>query len=178
MTHQPSIWLTGLSLSGKTTLAEALAAHLRALGRRVEVLDGKLIRDEVGDFFGYSREERMKVNRVLCMMAKLLARHDIIPIVTAITPFQESRDFNRRELAPYHEIYVDCPVETCITRDRQGLYQRALRGDLKHFIGVDDPYEIPRHPDLRVSTATESPEESARRVSAYITLALATAPAP
>ena len=177
MNNQHTVWLTGLSLCGKTTLAEALATHLRAEGRRVEVLDGKIIRDEVGDFFGYSREERMKVNRVLCMMARLLARHEILPIVTALTPFQESRDFNRRELAPYLEIYVDCPVEVCITRDQQGLYKRAMRGDIKHFVGVDDPYEIPRNPDLRISTEKESPGESARRICTFVTQALASEPA-
>lgn len=175
--NQHTIWLTGLSRSGKTALAEALAAHLRSTGRRVEILDGKLVRDEVGDFFGYSREERMKVNRVLCMMARLLAKHDIIPIVTAITPFQESRDFNRRELTPYLEIYVDCPLDVCVSRDPHGLYKRALRGDLKHFVGVDDPYEIPRNPDLRVQTGQATPDESARKVCDFVTKALASAPA-
>jgi adenylylsulfate kinase len=173
MQSTTTIWLTGLSRAGKTTLAELLATHLRAKGKRVEVLDGKLIRDEVGDFFGYSREERMKVNRVLCMMAKLLARHDIIPIVTAITPFQESREFNRRELQPYLEVYVECPVETCVARDDRGLYKRAMRGDLKHFIGVDDPFEIPRNPDLRVSTDGVTPQESARILSAHVDKVLA-----
>jgi adenylylsulfate kinase len=177
MSNKHTIWLTGLSRSGKTTLAEALAGHLRSLGQRVEILDGKIIRDEMGDCFGYSKEERMKVNRALCMMARLLARHEIIPIVTSITPYQESRDFNRRELAPYAEIYVDCPVEVCITRDELGLYKRALRGDLKHFIGVDDPYEIPRNPDFRVSTGDSPPHESAQKVCAFVAATLAVGPA-
>ena len=171
----PTIWFTGLSLSGKTTLANSLAASFRAKGIATEVLDGKLIRDELGDFFGYSKEERIKVSRVLCMMARLLARNGIIPIVTSITPYQESRDLNRRELNPYVEIYVECPVEVCASRDERGLYKRAIRGDIKHFIGVDDPYEIPRNADLRVTTAHDSPEESSRKVCCFVAEWLASA---
>jgi adenylylsulfate kinase len=167
-----TIWLTGLSRSGKTTIANGLATFLRGRGERVEVLDGIHVREELGDFFGFSREERMKVNRVLCAMARLLARHDVVPIITAITPYQESRDFNRRELDPYLEIYVDCPVDVCVSRDSQGLYRKAMRGDLKHFIGIDDPYEMPRTFDLRVSTADESPDASAARVNAFVARAL------
>lgn len=153
-------------------LAGKMAEFLRSHGHRVEILDGRIVRDELGDFFGYSRDERLKVNRVLCALARLLARHDIIPIVTAITPYQESRDYNRRELDPYLEIFVDCPVEVCMARDAQGLYKKALKGDLPHFIGVDDPFEIPKNPDLRVSTAGEAVEVSAAKVCAYVSEAL------
>lgn len=155
-----------------TTLADSLAGQLCSQGRRVEILDGKLIRDELTEFFGYSRSERIKVSRVLCLMARLLARNGIIPIVTAITPYQESRDFNRRELDSYLEIFVDCPVEVCRSRDESGLYERAMRGDIKHFIGVDDPYEIPRDPDLRIFTAEESPDESSKKLHLFIETAL------
>jgi adenylylsulfate kinase len=167
-----TIWLTGLSRSGKTTLARALAERLVAKGLRVEILDGVEVREEVGDFFGFSREERMKVNRVLCAMARLLARHDVIPIVTAITPYQESRDFNRRELARYLEIYVDCPLDVCVSRDAQGLYRKAMRGDIRHFVGVDDPYEVPKTYDLRILTGRESSEESAARLREFVGSAL------
>lgn len=168
MMNKPTFWLTGLSCSGKTILAQATADFLRGQGHRVEVLDGRIVRDELGDFFGYSKDERLKVNRVLCVLARLLARHDIIPIVTAITPYQESRDYNRRELDPYLEIFVDCPMETCMTRDSQGLYRKAMRGDLPHFIGVDDPFEIPKSSELRISTASEPVEVSAARVCAFV----------
>ena len=168
MSNEPTVWFTGLSRSGMTTLAESLATFLRDRGKRVEILDGKLIRDEMGDFFGYSKEERIKVSRVLCVMARLLARHNIIPIVTSITPYQESRDFNRRELQPYTEIYVDCPVEVCETRDVEGLYKRAIRGDLKHFVGVDDPYEIPKNPDFRIDTAHEAVDACTSKINAYV----------
>ena len=126
------------------------------------------VRAQGGDFFGYSKDERLKVNRVLCVLARLLARHDIIPIVTAITPYQESRDYNRRELEPYVEIFVDCPVETCMARDPHGLYRKAMKGDLPHFIGVDDPFEIPKSSELRISTASEPVEVSAEKMCAFV----------
>lgn len=172
VSNKHTIWFTGLSLSGKTILATALADFLRANGEHVEILDGKLVRDELTGFFGYSREERIKVSRVLAVTARLLARNGIIPIVTSITPYEESRDFNRRELSPYLEIFVDCPVEVCATRDTQNLYRRAMRGDLKHFIGVDDPYEIPRSPDLRISTAARTVVESTDELCAFVARAL------
>src|SRR4051812_46273676 len=126
-----TIWFTGLSRSGLTTIAEALARDLRAAGRVVEILDGKLVRDELGAFFGYSRPERLKVSRLLCLIAKMLSRNGSIWVVTSITPYKESRDYNRRELARYLEIYVDCPLEICVQRDKEGLYKRAMNGDLK-----------------------------------------------
>lgn len=169
----PIIWFTGLSLSGKTTLAEGLVDALRRDGHRVEVLDGKVVRDELAGFFGYSREERIKVSRLLATMARLLARHGVVPVVTSITPYEESREFNRRELGNYLEIFVDCPVETCMERDPQGLYRRAMRGDLRHFVGVDDPYELPRRPDLTVRTAGEPAADSIRRVREFVAGAIA-----
>jgi len=175
---RPIIWFTGLSLSGKTTLAEQLAAALRTDGHAVEVLDGKIVRDELAGFFGYSREERIKVSRVLATMAKLLARNGVVPIVTSITPYQESRDFNRRELPGYLEIFVECSVETCAARDAKGLYQRAMRGDVKHFVGVTDPYEIPRHADLRISTDDATADGCASDVIAFVRNRLAQATAP
>jgi len=163
-----TIWFTGLSRSGMSTLGESLANALRSRGHHVEVLDGKIVREELGDYFGYSREERIRVSRVLSMMAKMLSRHGIIPIVTSITPYQESRDFNRSELSRYLEIFLDCPVDVCLQRDHTGQYRRAMQGDITHFVGVDDPYEIPRNPDLRVCTAVEAVEESAARVREFV----------
>lgn len=168
MDSASTIWLTGLSLSGKTALANRLAAHLCEDGHRTHILDGKAIRTEVGDVFGYSKEERLKVNRLLCAFARVLSGHGVIPIVTAITPYQESREFNRQQLRRYLEIYVDCPVEVCRSRDASGLYERAIRGDLRHFVGVDDPFEIPKTPDLRVNTAEDSIAESTRKVCSFV----------
>ena len=163
-----TIWITGLSRSGKTTIAEGIAQFLRASDQRVQILDGREIRDSVGDFFGYSKEERMRVNRVLCTMAKILAENNIFPVVPSITPHQESRDFNRRELDPYLEIYLDCSVESCIERDRNNLYKKALQGDIQHFIGVDDPYEVPRNSDCKIDTATQEPDQSVAQAIAFV----------
>lgn len=168
-TAKPTLWLTGLSRSGKTTIAEGVADWLtteHALA--VQVLDGRFVREELGNFFGYSREERVKVGRVLATMAGLLARNGVIPIVTAITPHEESRAFNRSELDPYLEIYIECPVEVCMDRDSLGLYRKAQRGDLPNYIGVDVAYEIPKAFDLSIATDQESPEQSIRRTVAFV----------
>lgn len=152
MSNFPTIWLTGLSRSGKSTLAEGIADWLRGRGMPTQVLDGRVVRDEIGDFLGYSREERAKVSRIMCSMAKLLNENGVAVVATSITPYQDSRDLNRRTLPHYFEIYLDCGVDTCIERDDTNNYARALRGDLKHFIGVDDPFEVPKSSDLVIPT--------------------------
>jgi adenylylsulfate kinase len=172
MSSAPTIWLTGLSKSGKTTIAQGIADWFSERGIGFQVLDGRFVRDELGDFFGYSREERIKVSRVLCVMAKLLAENDIHPIVTAITPHAESRSFNRGELDPYIEIYVECSVETCMDRDEDGLYRRAARGDIRHFVGVDVPYDVPKTHDLTINTEHDDPEESISKAVSYLSATL------
>lgn len=147
-----AIWITGLSRSGKTTLAQGLAHHLRSSEQVVEIVDGAEVRRRLGNVFGYSREERIRLNRVLCTMAGLLTRNGVITIVPAITPLEECREFNRRELPSYTEIHLSCPIEVCRQRDIRDEYEQSLRGDLDHFIGVDDPYELPRSPDLVLDT--------------------------
>lgn len=169
----PVIWLMGLSRSGKSTIAEGVAAWLSSEhDRRAQVLDGRFVRDELGNCFGYSKDERIKVSRVLTVMAKLLSRNGVVPIVTAITPHAESRELNREELDRYIEIYVDCSVETCMQRDDEGLYRRALRGDLSNYIGVDVPFEIPKAHDLRIVTEHDPPEASVRRAVDFLTQVL------
>ena len=163
-----TIWITGLSRSGKTTIAEGISEFLQSKGRPVEIIDGSQVRSELGDFFGYSQEERMKVSRVLCSMAKLLAKRGVIPIVASITPYQESRDYNRHELSPYVEIFVECDVEICVSRDTHNLYRKAMIGDIKHFIGIDDPYEVPKNYDLRINTSKETPEQSIAKTISFI----------
>ena len=172
MSSKPTIWLTGLSRSGKTTIADGIADWLSERNVPIQILDGSFVRDELGNFFGYSREERIKVSRVLCVMAKLLAQNGIHPIVTAITPHEESRQFNRRELDPYIEIYVECTVETCMDRDEKGLYQRAARGDVRQFIGVDVPYDLPKTPDLRINTEHDAPEVSIKQAISFLSASL------
>lgn len=176
MSSKHTIWLTGLSRSGKTTIAHGIAGWLSDRGARSQILDGRFVRDELGNFFGYSREERIKVARVLSVMAKVLAQNEIYPIVTAITPHEESREFNRRELDPYVEVYVECSVEKCMERDDMGLYARAARGDIRHFIGVDVPFDVPRANDLTINTEQATPEESIVRAIDGLSSALGLVP--
>jgi adenylyl-sulfate kinase len=154
-----TLLLTGLSCAGKSTLATVLSERLKNRDGRVQVLDGDIVRNEIGNLFGYSREERIKASTIVRFMAKTLNQNGIPVIIAAITPYQEMRDAYRRELKDdYVEVYVKCPLEVCIDRDVQGLYQRALRGDLKNFVGIDEAYEIPLIPDLTLETSTNSIE--------------------
>ncbi len=162
MDRAPTIWISGLSRSGKTVLAEGLAEWLQSRNIPTQALDGRAIRSEIGDFLGYSRDQRMKVSRIMCTMASLLNRNGVTVIATSITPYQESRDFNRLVLENYFEIFLDCPVEVCVLRDDSDNYARAMRGDLKHFIGVDDPFEIPKTADLTISTDIHDANETLR----------------
>ena len=145
--------LTGLSGAGKSTIAVALAEKLRLAGKRVQVLDGDLVRNEIGHLFGYSREERLKVSQILRFSAKVLNRNGISVIIAAISPYQEMRDLYRRDVEHYIEVYVKCPLEVCIARDVKGLYKRALDGIEKNVIGIDEAFEIPKSPDVVVDTS-------------------------
>lgn len=145
-----TVWICGLSQSGKTTLADGIQQWLLSNDIKPQILDGRFVRSKIGDFLGYSREERIKVSRVMAAMASVLNENNVPVIVTAITPYQESRRLNRSILKNYYEIYMDCPVEVCMQRDATGNYAGAVRGDLHHFIGVDDPFEVPGDTNLRV----------------------------
>lgn len=157
-----TIWFTGLSGAGKSTLAIETANFLEKHGHTVQILDGDIIRKGIGNIFGYSKEERMKMSRVIRLICKILNNNGITVIVAAIAPFQEMRDINRSDIDNYIEVYVDCPIEICIKRDVKGLYRQALNGDMKHVVGIDDPFEIPKSPDVVVNTDKETIEESVK----------------
>jgi adenylylsulfate kinase len=151
--------LTGLSSAGKSTTAQALAERLKGENRLVQVLDGDIVRDEIGHLFGYSREERVKVSKILRFTAKMLNENGISVIIAAISPYQEMRDNYRREMKNYIEVYVKCPLEVCVDRDAKGLYKKALRGDVKNVIGIDEVFEIPSTPDVVLNTSESSTNE-------------------
>lgn len=166
-----TIWLTGLSGAGKSTIAGILARELEARGLMVETLDGDVVREHLSRGLTFSREDRdLNVGRI-GWVASRLTRHGAAVIVSAISPFAEARDEARtmvEEFGPFLEIFVDASVETCAARDVKGLYAKALAGEIPNFTGISDPYEPPRTPEVHLSTADEAPEESVEAILAVL----------
>jgi adenylylsulfate kinase len=159
-----TLWFTGLSGAGKTTIAEIVEHELRERERRVEVLDGDIVRTNLSKGLGFDREDRnINVLRI-GFVANLLARNGVAVIVSAISPYKEARDQVRRRIIDFVEVFVDAPVEVCAERDVKGLYAKAYAGEILQFTGVSDPYEPPAAPDLVLKTEGEEPQESARKV--------------
>jgi len=163
-----TLLLTGLSGSGKSTLARSISSELIVRGIQVEVLDGDVVRDEIGHLFGYARDERLKVSKILRFMAKTLNRKGISVIIAAITPYKEMRANYRDEISDYIEVYVKCPIEVCIDRDVKGLYRKALRGDVKHVIGIDEAFEIPNEPEIVLDTSRYGENECFRMTMEWL----------
>jgi len=160
-----TLWFTGLSGAGKTTVAEIVEKELRDRTGIVEVLDGDIVRTNLSKGLGFSREDRDTNVLRIGFVAKLLTRNGVAVIVSAISPYKEARDQVRRDIGDdFIEIFVDCPVEVCAERDVKGLYKKAYAGEIAAFTGVSDPYEPPAAPELTLRTNEEEPEESARRV--------------
>ena len=135
--------------------------ELAARGRRVEMLDGDEVRMHLSKGLGYTKEDRDVNVRRIGYVARLLSRNDVAVIVAAISPYRDVRDEIRRtHEAPFVEVYVECPIETLIERDRKGLYARAIRGEIAHFTGVSDPYEPPLDPDVHIRSDRSSVESS------------------
>jgi len=163
-----TVWLTGLPSAGKTTIAHELAGLLRAAGRRVEVLDGDEIREFLSAGLGFSREDRHTNVQRIGFVADLLARNGVIALVPVIAPYADSREAVRKRHAahgtPYVEVHVATPVEVCSVRDVKGLYAKQAAGELTGLTGVDDPYEEPEAPDLRIDSQHQTVQESAAAV--------------
>jgi len=158
------VWFTGLSASGKTTLSMLLQEALLERGLLVEILDGDIIRKNLSKGLGFSREDRNTNIRRIGFVAHLLARNGVAVIVAAISPYQSARDEVRAEIGDFVEVFLDCPLEICVERDPKGLYRKALAGEIKHFTGIDDPYEVPENPEVVVRTHEESPEDGLARI--------------
>ncbi|HID93746.1 MAG TPA: adenylyl-sulfate kinase [bacterium (Candidatus Stahlbacteria)] len=159
-----TVWFTGLSSAGKSTLARMLEERLLERGMKVEVLDGDVVRNHLSKGLGFSKEDRDTNVRRIGFVCKLLSRNGIVAIAAAVSPYREIRDELRGEISDFVEVYVKCPLEELIRRNKNGLYQRALKGELKNLAGVDDPYEEPLRPEVIVETHKESPEESIQKI--------------
>lgn len=148
------LWFTGLSGAGKTTLAEALEPKLRAAGKRVESLDGDVVRTHLSKGLGFSREDRDTNIARIAFVAHLLQRNGVYVLVSAISPFRSTRDAARGLIGPrFFEVHVAPPLEACIERDVKGLYKKAIAGEIPNFTGISDPYEEPLAPELRLDTS-------------------------
>ena len=163
-----TLWFTGLSGAGKTTLAHLVASELRARGRRVEILDGDVVRTHLSKGLGFTREDRDTNILRIGFVSGLLARNGVISIVAAISPYRETRERVRAQLGDFVEVYVECPIDECVRRDVKGLYRQALDGALRGFTGISDPYEPPTTPAITITTATQSPAESAREILEWL----------
>lgn len=162
------IWFTGLSGAGKTTLARALEVLLYEAGYPVEHLDGDAVREHLSKGLGFSREDRDTNIRRIGYVANLLAKHGVLVLVSAISPYRSTRDAVLAEAPRKLEVYVDAPLKVLIQRDVKGLYARALRGEIAHFTGISDPYEPPLNPDLHLRTDQMSLQECLDRLLAAL----------
>jgi len=158
------VWFTGLSGAGKSTLAAMLSAELRERGVRVEVLDGDEVRTHLSKGLGFSKEDRDTNIRRIGFVAKLVARAGACAITAAISPYREIRDEQRAASPRFVEVYCSCSIPALADRDAKGLYKKALAGEIKHFTGIDDPYEPPVSPEVTVDTEKESKEESLSKI--------------
>ncbi|MCP4229578.1 MAG: adenylyl-sulfate kinase [bacterium] len=155
-----TLWFTGLSGAGKTTVSQVIAEELRKRGHKVEVLDGDVIRTNLSKGLGFSKEDRDTNIRRIGFVCDLLSRNGVVAIAAAISPYEAIRRENREMINNYVEVFVDCDLDTLIERDVKGLYKKALAGEIKNFTGVDDPYEAPEDAEIQIHSNKESVEES------------------
>ncbi|TAH37859.1 MAG: adenylyl-sulfate kinase [Planctomycetota bacterium] len=162
------LWFTGLSGSGKSTLARMIEPELRARGCKVEILDGDEVRENLSKGLGFSKEDRDTNIRRIGYVAKLLSRNGVVTITAAISPYREVRDQCRRMVRNFVEVYTHCTIEELTRRDVKGLYEKALRGEIKNFTGISDPYEAPSNPEVLVDSSKETAEQSLQRIVAFL----------
>lgn len=159
-----TLWFTGLPCSGKSAAADRVAEILRERGFRVERLDGDIVRQSLTRDLGYSREDRNENIRRVTFVAKLLTRNGVFVLTSFISPYREIRAHARQEIGNFIEIYTKCPLDVCMSRDVKGMYKKALKGEIKEFTGISDPYEEPLNPEILLETDKDTIEESAAKV--------------
>jgi adenylylsulfate kinase len=156
----PVIWLTGIPGSGKTTLALELQKYYQHKDLPVEILDGDEIRKILSKDLGFSPEDRKEHNRRIIFVAQILAKNGVTTIVPLISPYRETREFARKEIPNFVEVWVKASVDECIKRDPKGLYKKALAGEIKNLTGLQAPYEEPKNPEILLDTEKYNVEES------------------
>lgn len=163
--HGCTVWFTGLSGAGKSTVANLIESEVRARCLRVEVLDGDVIRTHLSKGLGFSKADRDTNIRRIGWVCEVLSRNGVVSIAAAISPYREIRDEVRGKVERFVEVYMECPIPVLADRDVKGLYKKALAGEIKNFTGVDDPYEPPLNPEVVCHTdGRETPEQSAAKV--------------
>jgi adenylyl-sulfate kinase len=163
-----TLWFTGMSGAGKSTISRALELRLRERGARVEVLDGDVVRTHLSKGLGFSKEDRDENIRRIGFVCELLSRNGVIAIAAAISPYRAVREEVRARIPNFVEVYVSCPVDVLAERDVKGLYKRALAGEIPHFTGISDPYEPPLNPEVTVNSSTETADESVGKIWATL----------
>lgn len=166
MNHTPgfTLWFTGLSGAGKTTVSRRVAEELLARGLKVEVLDGDVVRENLSKGLGFSKEDRDTNIRRIGWVCEVLSRNGVVAIAAAISPYREIRDELRGKIGHFVEVYAECPIDVLAERDVKGLYKKALAGELKNFTGVSDPYEPPLAAEVVYHSDRETVDESVARV--------------
>jgi adenylylsulfate kinase len=160
-----TVWLTGMNGAGKSTLAQGLANRLRRLGKVVEILDGDEVEKMLAVGNAGTKDERNAEARKLAWVCKLVTRGGGIIIQSAIeSPYRETREEARRQIGRFAEVFVECPTETLIQRDRTGRYKKALAGELKTLVGITEPYEPPTHPEVVIDTSKHNVDESVEHI--------------
>lgn len=165
------IWFTGLSGSGKSTVATMLEKKLHDMGKLTYLLDGDNVRHGLNSDLGFSKEDRIENIRRIAELSKLFVDAGVITITTFISPFIKDREAVRELLKDdFIEVYVDCPIEVCEKRDPKGIYKKARKGEIKNFTGIDSPYEPPVNPEVTVKTHVDSLEECVSKIIDYLKL--------
>ncbi|MGY6528633.1 MAG: adenylyl-sulfate kinase [Cyanobacterium sp.] len=159
-----TVWFTGLSGAGKTTISQVVAQKLKDAGYKLEVLDGDIVRTNLTKGLGFSKEDRDENIRRIGFVSNLLTRNGVIVIVSAISPYREVREEVKSKIGNFVEVFVNAPLATCEERDVKGLYKKARSGEIKMFTGISDPYEPPLSPEIECRTDLEELDESVNKV--------------
>ncbi|MGK7934721.1 MAG: adenylyl-sulfate kinase [Xenococcaceae cyanobacterium] len=159
-----TVWFTGFSGAGKSTIATALTEELKSQGCDLEVLDGDEIRENLTKDLGFSKEDRDTNIRRIGFVAKLLTRHGVIVLVPVISPYRAIREEMRKNISDFIEVFVNAPISVCEERDVKGLYKKVRAGQIKQFTGIDDPYEPPLNPEVECRTDLEELPESVAKI--------------